>query len=72
MPDPTNIEQIQEQKAQESHAAFKRGAVRNALIALDLTYDDVADDYLTLVMRLRELLDKELAPLPPPPKPVAS
>jgi hypothetical protein len=70
MPDPTNLEQIQEQKAQESHAAFKRGAVRNAIIALDLTYNGIAEDYLTLVARLRDLLDEELARLTAPPKDV--
>ena len=66
MPDSTNLEQIQEQKAQESHAAFKRGAVRNALIALDLAYNGVAEDYLTLVVQLRDVLEKELATLTAP------
>jgi hypothetical protein len=68
MPDPTNLAQIQEQKAQENHAAFKRGAVRNAIIALDLAYNGIAQDYLTLVVRLRDLLDEELARLTAPPK----
>lgn len=68
MPDPTSLEQIQEQKAQESHMAFKRGAVRNAIIALDLAYNGIAEDYPTLVARLRELLEKELATLTAPPK----
>lgn len=70
MPDATNLAQIQEQKAQESHAAFKRGAVRNAIIALDLAYNGIAEDYPTLVVRLRELLDAELATLTLPPKDV--
>ena len=52
MPDPTHLEQLQEQKAQESHSAYKLAAVRSALVALDLAYDGQARDYLTLVDRL--------------------
>jgi hypothetical protein len=70
MPDPTNLAQIQEQKAQESLMAFKRGAVRNAIIALDFAYNGIAEDYPTLVARLRELLDAELDTLTAPPKAV--
>jgi hypothetical protein len=68
MPDPTNVEQIQEEKAQESLAAYKLAAVRTALMTLDPTYAGVSLDYLALVDRLRTVLDAELARLTAPPK----
>lgn len=66
MPDTARIEQIQEEKAQESLAIYKLAAVRTALETLDLTYSGEAEDYLTLVARLRDVLDEELARLTAP------
>ncbi len=72
MPDTANIEQIQAQKAQESRAIYKLVAVRTALETLDLTYSGEAEDYLTLVARLRDVLDEELARLTAPAPPATS
>ena len=69
MPDAAHIEQLQEQKAEESRAIYKRAAVRTALETLDLTYSGEAEDYLTLVARLRDVLDTELAKLTAPVSP---
>ncbi len=67
MPDTAHIEQLQEQKAEESRAIYKLAAVRTALETLDLAYSGEAEDYLTLVAQLRDVLDAELARLTPPP-----
>lgn len=77
MPDPTNLEQLQEQKRQESLARYKRTAVERALMVLDPAYTfhtftfHPDADYATLVSHLRRVLDEELANLttPPPPPP---
>jgi hypothetical protein len=68
MPDPTNIEQIQEQKYQESHTVYRRAAVEHALLTLDPTADATIRglDYQTLVARLRDVLDAELVILTAP------
>ena len=66
MPDPTNLEQLQEQRLRESQAAYKLGAVRQCLACLDPTWDGRQYDYLTLVDRLRTVLDAELATLTAP------
>jgi hypothetical protein len=71
MPDPTNIEQIQEQKYQESQAVYRRAAVEHALLTLDPTADATIRglDYQALVERLRMVLDAELVTLTAAPAP---
>lgn len=66
MPNPTNLEQLQEQKAQESYAAAKLDAVRHALAVLTPQGLNLVADYLTLVARLHAVLEEELATLTAP------
>jgi hypothetical protein len=69
MPDPTNIEQIQQQRYQESAAVYRRAAVEHALLTLDPTVEPTIRglDYQTLVDRLRTVLEAELVTLTAPP-----
>jgi hypothetical protein len=71
MPDPTNIEQIQQQRYQESATVYRRAAVEHALLTLDPTADATIRglDYPTLVERLRMVLEAELAALTAAPAP---
>ena len=67
MPDPTNVEQIQEERAQMAQAAMKASAVRNVLYLLEpeatghlllgtLTYP-------ALLTQLQRVIEAELASL---------
>jgi hypothetical protein len=62
MPDPTNIEQIQQQRYQESAQVYRRAAVEHALLTLDPTSAGILRglDYRALVARLQTVLDTEL------------
>jgi hypothetical protein len=71
MPDPTNIDQIQQQHYQESQLIYRRTAVEHALLTLDPTSASTLRgfDYQTLVERLRMVLDAELTALTAAPAP---
>ena len=67
MPDPTNLTQIQEEKAQEAAAAVKFAALREVLSVLEpqrpITTQGLT--YHALLKQLRRVIETELAPVPP-------
>jgi hypothetical protein len=67
MPDPTNLTQIQEEKAQEATAAVKFAALREVLMVLEpqrpITTQGLT--YHALLKQLKRVIEAALAPVPP-------